>query len=97
LGTSTEGTGIVTYQVEFTKKASKQLDKLSKDLQQKIKTKVQELADNPRPSGVVKLENSDDRYRIRVGDYRVLYEIQDDLLIVSVIRVGHRREVYRNE
>jgi mRNA interferase RelE/StbE len=87
----------VTYQVEFTKKASKQLDKLSKDLQQKIKTKVQELADNPRPGGVVKLENSDDRYRIRVGDYRVLYEIQDDLLIVSVIRVGHRREVYRNE
>lgn len=87
----------MTYQVEFTKKASKQLDKLSLDLQQKIKTKVQELADNPRPNGVVKLENSDDRYRIRVGDYRVLYEIQDDLLIVSVIRVGHRREVYRED
>ncbi|GAX45956.1 hypothetical protein NIES4075_69770 [Tolypothrix sp. NIES-4075] len=87
----------MTYQVEFTKKAFKQLGKLSKDLQQKIKTKVQELADNPRHSGVVKLENSDDRYRIRIGDYRVLYEIEDDLLIVSVIRVGHRRDVYRNE
>ncbi|MEI2580747.1 type II toxin-antitoxin system RelE family toxin [Scytonema sp. PRP1] len=87
----------MTYQVELTKKASKQLAKLSEDIQQRIKIKVQELAENPRPSGVVKLENSDNKYRIRVGNYRVLYEIQDDLLIVSVIRVGHRREVYNNE
>lgn len=87
----------MNYQVEFTKKASKQLAKLSEDIQQRIKIKVQELAENPRASGVVKLENSDNKYRIRVGHYRVLYEIQDDLLIVSVIRVGHRREVYNNE
>lgn len=97
MGTSAEGIRIVTYQVELTKKASKQLAKLSEDIQQRIKIKVQELAENPRPSGVVKLENSDNKYRIRVGNYRVLYEIQDDLLIVSVIRVGHRREVYNNE
>ncbi|WP_442949040.1 type II toxin-antitoxin system RelE family toxin [Nostoc sp.] len=50
------------------------------------------MADNPRPSGVVKLENTDNKYRIRVGNYRILYEIQDDVLIVKVVRVGHRRD-----
>jgi mRNA interferase RelE/StbE len=86
----------VTYQVEFTSKASKQLEKLSKDIQQRIKTKVYELVENPCPNGVVKLENSD-KYRIRVGSYRVLYQIENDLLIVIVVRVGHRREVYKDE
>lgn len=46
---------------------------------------------------MVKLENRYDRYRIRVGNYRVLYEVKDDLLIVKVVRLGHRREVYRDE
>ncbi|AFY35022.1 type II toxin-antitoxin system RelE/ParE family toxin [Calothrix sp. PCC 7507] len=87
----------MTYQVELTRKASKQLEKLPQDVQQKIKIKVQELADNPRPSGVVKLESSNNRYRIRVGHYRVLYEIIDNLLVVTVVRVGHRREVYQDE
>ncbi|GAA6621553.1 type II toxin-antitoxin system RelE family toxin [Scytonema sp. NUACC26] len=86
----------MTYQVEFTSRASKQLAKLSTDLQQRIKTKIYELAENPRPAGVIKLENSD-RYRIRIGSYRVLYEIEDYLLIVTVVRIGHRREVYKDE
>lgn len=55
------------------------------------------MAENPRPSGVVKLENTDNQYRIRVGNYRVLYEIQDDVLIVKVVRVGHRRDVYGDD
>jgi len=87
----------VTYQVEFIRKASKQLAKLPEDVKQRINIKVQELTDNPRPSGVVKLESSNNRYRIRVGDYRVLYEIIDDLLIVTVVKLGHHREVYQNE
>lgn len=87
----------MTYQVEFTRKASKQLAKLPENVQQRIKIKVEELAENPRPSGVVKLESSNNRYRIRVGDYRILYEIIDDLLIVTVVKVGHRREVYQDE
>ncbi len=86
----------MTYQVEFTSRAFKQLEKLSKDLQQRIKNKIYELAENPRSTGVVKLENSD-RYRIRVGSYRVLYEIEDNLLIVTVFRVGHRKEVYTDD
>jgi mRNA interferase RelE/StbE len=87
----------VSYQIEFTKSASKQLAKLPENVQQRIKFKVEELGDDPRPDGVVKLTNSDETYRIRVGNYRVLYEIKDDLLIIKVIRVGHRKEVYRDE
>ena len=85
------------YQIEISNKATKQLKKLSTDIRDRINEKILELAENPRPSGVVKLENTDNKYRIRVGNYRILYEIEDDVLIVKVVRVGHRRDVYRDE
>mgnify|MGYP001580816136 FL=1 len=53
------------------------------------------LAATPRPKGVKKLTGTDDLYRIRVGDYRIVYQIHDDRLIVLVVRIGHRRDVYR--
>jgi mRNA-degrading endonuclease RelE of RelBE toxin-antitoxin system len=56
-----------------------------------------ELVDNPRPNGVVKLEDSDNGYRLRVGAYRVLYDIFDNVLFINVVRIGHRKEVYRDE
>ncbi|BAY29845.1 plasmid stabilization system [Nostoc carneum NIES-2107] len=87
----------MTYQIEISARAAKQLKKLSSEIREKINHKILELAENPRPSGVVKLENTDDKYRIRVGNYRVLYEIEDDVLIVKVVRVGHRRDIYRDE
>jgi mRNA interferase RelE/StbE len=87
----------VIYQIEISHRAAKQLKNLSADIRDRVNEKILELADNPRPSGVVKLENTDNKYRIRVGNYRILYEIQDDVLIVKVVRVGHRRDVYRDE
>lgn len=87
----------MNYQIEFTSSASKQLKKLPDDIQQKIKIQVEELAKEPRPDEVVKLKNYEYTYRVRVGNYRVLYEIQDELLIVKVIRIGHRQDVYRQE
>ncbi|MEH1914847.1 type II toxin-antitoxin system RelE family toxin [Nostoc sp.] len=66
-------------------------------VQARIQTKIDDLADNPSPNGVVKLEDSDNGYQIRVGSYRVIYDIFDDVLIVSVVKVGHRKEVYRDE
>jgi mRNA interferase RelE/StbE len=87
----------VTYQIEISNRAVKQLKKLSTDIRERINKKILDLAKNPRPSGVVKLENTDNKYRIRVGNYRVLYEIKDDVLIIKVIRVGHRRDVYQDE
>lgn len=87
----------MSYNVKFAKGASKQFKKLSPEIQERIQIKIDELADNPRPNGVVKLVNGENRYRIRVGDYRVLYIIFDDVLLVTVVKVGHRREVYRDE
>ncbi|MDZ8025291.1 MAG: type II toxin-antitoxin system RelE family toxin [Nostoc sp. SerVER01] len=86
----------MTYQIEISNKAAKQLKKLSTDIRDTINDKILALAENPRPSGVVKLENADNKYRIRVGNYRILYDIQDDVLIIKVVRVGHRRDVYRD-
>ncbi|WP_442949744.1 type II toxin-antitoxin system RelE family toxin [Nostoc sp.] len=58
---------------------------------------MQDLAVEPRPDGVKKLESELSLYRIKVGDYRVIYQIQDDALLVSVVKAKHRREVYRQE
>lgn len=56
---------------------------------------IEALEENPRPSGCVKLAGDENLYRIRVGDYRIVYEIRDSVLIVTIIKVRHRREVYR--
>ena len=85
----------MTYQIEISNRAVKQLKKLSTDIRDRINEKILDLSDNPRPSGVVKLENIENKYRIRIGTYRILYEIKDDVLIV--VRVGHRRDVYRDD
>jgi mRNA interferase RelE/StbE len=71
----------VTYQVEISSRAAKQLKKLPPDTRNRINEKILELAENPRPNGVVKLEN-DDKYRIRAGNYRILYEISERLPVL---------------
>ncbi|PIG94170.1 type II toxin-antitoxin system mRNA interferase toxin, RelE/StbE family [Gloeocapsopsis sp. IPPAS B-1203] len=85
------------YKVEFSKGALKQFNKLPLEFQERIQTKIDELANNTRPSGVGKLKGGDNRYRIKVGNYRILYEIYDSILLIIAIRIGHRREVYREE
>jgi mRNA interferase RelE/StbE len=64
-------------------------------VQKRLCQRIDALADNPRPAGVVKLSGSDDIYRVRIGDYRIIYEIQDIGLIVLVLKIGHRRAVYK--
>jgi len=84
------------YQIEFLPSARKELSSLHRDAQKRIGRKIDSLSINPRPHGVEKLEGKRGSfYRLRVGDYRTLYEIQDEILLVLVIKVGHRREVYR--
>jgi mRNA interferase RelE/StbE len=87
----------VIYEVKFTKGARKMFRKLSQELQDRIQTKIDDLAIEPRPNGVKKLKGEENSYRIRVGDYRVIYDIFDDVLLVSVVEVGHRSEVYKDE
>jgi mRNA interferase RelE/StbE len=83
--------------VDFSKKAAKEFAALPRKTQQQLKPKIDALADDPRPSGVKKLSGSEDVYRIRAGDYRVVYEIHDNELIVFLVKVAHRREVYRDK
>jgi mRNA interferase RelE/StbE len=84
------------YQIEFSRQADKQLNDLDKDLQQQISTEINALSEEPRPSGSRKLKGSKDLYRLRVRDYRVIYQIQDKKLLVLIVKIKHGREVYRS-
>ena len=84
------------YKIRSKPSAARSLAKLPKVVQERIARKVDSLADNPRPHGSTKLQASKNLYRIRAGDYRIIYEVKDDVLLILVIRIGHRREVYRN-
>lgn len=87
--------GAPSYRVLYTKSAAKKLRKLERRYRAAIISAIEELAWDPRPNGVEKLRGGEKEYRIRVGSYRVIYEISDNELIVLVLKVGHRREVYR--
>ena len=85
----------MSYHIEFVKQAAKQFKALPTQEQKRIQPKIDTLATEPRPEGVVKLKGEENLYRIRVGDYRVIYNVQDDRLLVLVVKVGHRGDVYR--
>ncbi len=75
--------------------AQRQLKALDKPTQQRIVRHLRKLDDNPRPHGTEKLTGSEDFYRIREGDYRIIYTIKDKELIILVVKIGHRKDVYR--
>lgn len=89
------GGGEPRYTVEFSRPAARELAGLPQDARQRIAARIDALAVNPRPNGVEKLKGEDDQYRVRVGDYRVIYTIRDARLIVLVLRIGDPRDVYR--
>lgn len=84
---------MANYSVQLSTKAKKYLDKLSDSIAQPIFDAISSLETDPRPRGCIKLK-SKDAYRIRVGNYRIIYEIFDEILIVDVIELGHRKDVY---
>jgi mRNA interferase RelE/StbE len=86
----------MSYEVQILPKAARQIKALSVEVRQDISLTIQSLANEPRPIGVKKLSGEKDIYRVRVGNYRVLYQIIDKILVVVVVSVGHRREVYRD-
>ena len=85
---------MANYDVALTSSAEKELKKLSGQLTARIVPRLENLASNPRPPGCKKLVGGDDEWRIRVGDYRVVYTIDDAKLLVEVTRIRHRSEVY---
>ena len=85
---------MASYNVRIKPSAIKELEALPAKDRRRIATKIQALGNNPRPVGCEKLAGHD-KYRIRQGNYRVLYTIEDDVLIVTVIAIGNRRDIYR--
>jgi mRNA interferase RelE/StbE len=83
------------YRVLLERGAERDLARLSSEIHGRVIAAIQALANNPRPPGCRKLAGSKNDWRIRVGDYRVVYEIADEIRVVRINRVRHRREVYR--
>lgn len=85
----------MTYRIEIAPAAVRQLRKLDRTAQRRIQAAIELLAAEPRPGGARKLVGGDGEWRVRTGDYRIVYEIKDEVLLVLVVAVGHRREIYQ--
>lgn len=86
---------MASYNIEWKSSAAKELKKLPKPIIAKIVLAVESLASEPRPSGVRKLTDTENTYRIRIGEYRVIYNVFDRRLVVEVIRVRDRKDAYK--
>jgi mRNA interferase RelE/StbE len=86
---------MASYSVELTRTAEKQLRRIAKRDRNRLVEAIRGLVDRPRPHGARKLQGYDHVYRIRVGQYRVVYEILEDRVIVIVLKVGHRKDIYK--
>lgn len=84
----------MNYTISILRRAQKELAELSTESYERVRNSILGLAQNPRPSGCVKLTNREG-WRIRVGDYRVIYEIDDKPRIVTILAIGHRSDIYR--
>ena len=84
-----------SYSVELTKSAEKELRRIDGRYIPRIFAAVESLAEEPRPTGCKKLSGSNHTYRIRIGTYRVIYDIQESRLLVLVIKIGHRKDAYQ--
>ena len=82
------------YKIQIKSSAVKELNKLPKKDLKKVVLKIQALSEDPRPSGCEKL-SGDEKYRIRHGNYRIVYAIQDEILVVYVVKIGHRKDIYK--
>jgi mRNA interferase RelE/StbE len=85
---------MVKYKITLKKSAARELENIPKKDLQRIIKRIQPLAENPRPHGAQKLSGQE-RFRIRQGDYRIVYSIEDKNQIVDIVKIGHRREIYR--
>ncbi|MCC7409243.1 MAG: type II toxin-antitoxin system RelE/ParE family toxin [Phycisphaeraceae bacterium] len=85
------------YQVHVLPSAGKVIERLPRDVRNRVAGVIDGLAENPRPAGCKKLAGQDDLWRARAGDWRIIYSIEDRKLIVLVVKVGHRKDVYRSK
>jgi mRNA interferase RelE/StbE len=83
------------YTIQYSRPASKELEALSAEVSDRIVAAINALQENPRPQGSKKLTGSKDKYRIRVGRYRVIYEIHEKEIVVLIVRISDRKDAYR--
>lgn len=86
---------MASFDIEVSRTAEKQIKKLGREDQIRVLRTIRGLADEPRPRGCRKLRGYDDIFRIRVGTYRVIYSVDEGRIVIVILKVGHRREVYR--
>ena len=84
----------MSYRIQVAPAAVRQLRKLDRVAQRRVQAAIELLAGEPRPSGAQKLVGDDGEWRVRTGDYRIVYEIHDNVLLILVVAVGHRRDIY---
>jgi len=85
----------MTYTMKFTARALRDLTALDRTVQQRLRQHIDRLAENPFPQGVKKLHADESYYRLRVGDYRIIYTVEGRELIVIIVKIAHRKHVYR--
>ncbi len=83
------------YSITFKSSAVKEFRRLPTEIKQRLGLVIDELSQNPRPIGIVKLKGNDNLNRVRMGDYRVVYEIDDSAKLIRITRIRHRKDVYR--
>ena len=85
---------MASYQIDWKSSARKELRKLPSDMIQKIMAEVESLGENPFPPGCRKLTGSEQTWRIRIGNYRVIYNVLSSILVIEIVRVAHRKDAY---
>jgi len=85
----------LTYNIEFKRSAAKSLKKIPKADQKRIAEKIDSLSENPPAPETTKMKGNNPFHRIRVGNYRIVYEIQDDILLILIVKIGHRKDIYQ--
>lgn len=83
------------HRVKLAPSAARQLRKLDPQARRRVQAAIELLAENPRPASATQLVGGDGEWRVRTGDYRIIYEVHDQVLVVLVLAVGHRRDIYR--
>jgi mRNA interferase RelE/StbE len=87
----------MNYKIIYASTAEKELNKLSESDFKKIQRAINSLSENPFPPGHIKLEGTKEKlYRIRKGDYRVIYTVEKDIITITILKIGHRKDVYRS-
>lgn len=86
----------MSYQIEIKASAIKELAKIQKEYALKIDKAIRTLANNPFPNGSLKLKANENKYRIRVGNYRVIYNVDNNILTILILKVGHRKSIYNS-